>query len=104
VTAVEFSPDGVLLASGDRNGGLFVWEAGTGREFYTLKGPKAAVTDLAWRPDSNVLAAASEDGSVYLYEMQNGQPIKTWAAHTGGASSVKFAPDGVHSPPPAEIG
>ncbi len=33
VTAIEFSPDGVLLASGDRNGGLVVWEAPTGREF-----------------------------------------------------------------------
>ena len=28
--ALEFSPDGVLLATGDRNGGLFVWEAFTG--------------------------------------------------------------------------
>ena len=27
VTAVEFSPDGVLLATGDRNNGLVVWEA-----------------------------------------------------------------------------
>ena len=31
--ALEFSPDGVLLATGDRNGGLFVWEAFTGREY-----------------------------------------------------------------------
>ena len=27
VTAIALSPDGVLLATGDRNGGLFVWEA-----------------------------------------------------------------------------
>jgi WD40 repeat protein len=38
VTAVEFSPDGVLPATGDRNGGLFVWESCTGREFVTLRG------------------------------------------------------------------
>src|SRR4051794_11219007 len=29
ITCMEFSPDGVLLATGDRNGGLFVWEAHT---------------------------------------------------------------------------
>ncbi len=29
IYAVEFSPDGVLLATADRNGGLFVWEAET---------------------------------------------------------------------------
>ena len=32
ITAIEFSPDGALLATGDRNGGLQVWEAATGRE------------------------------------------------------------------------
>lgn len=94
VTAVEFSPDGVLLASGDRNGGLFIWEAGTGREFHTLRGPTAAITDLAWRDDSNVLAAASEDSTLRLFEMENGAQIKSWGAHGGGASAVKFAHDG----------
>ena len=39
VYAVEFSPDGVLLATGDRTGGLIVWEAATGREFFDLRGP-----------------------------------------------------------------
>ena len=33
VTAVEFSPDGVLLATADRAGGVWVWEAGTDRGF-----------------------------------------------------------------------
>ena len=57
ITAVEFSPDGVLLATGDRNNGLIVWEADTGREFQNLRGHKAAITDVSWRLDSNVLAA-----------------------------------------------
>ena len=35
---MEFSPDGVLLATGDRNGGMHVWEAHTGREYLTSKG------------------------------------------------------------------
>ena len=46
VTAVEYSPDGVLLATGDRSSGLMVWEAATAREFYTLNGQKAMITDL----------------------------------------------------------
>ncbi len=41
ITAMEFSPDSVLLATGDRNGGLFVWEGWTGREYLTLKGHTA---------------------------------------------------------------
>ena len=32
IQAISFSPDGVLLATADRNGGLHLWEAKTGRE------------------------------------------------------------------------
>src|SRR5262249_30857403 len=49
VTALEFSPDGVLLATGDRSSGLFVWEAFTAREYFTLKGHTSAITEISWR-------------------------------------------------------
>ena len=95
VTALEFSPDGVLLASGDRNNGLVVWEAQTGREFFDLRGHAQAITDVCWRLDSEiVLASSSEDGTVRLWEMENGAQIKSWGAHGGGVSSVRFAKDG----------
>lgn len=94
VTSLEFSPDGVLLATGDRNGGLQVWEAHGLREFHGLRGHTAAITEVAWRPDGNVLASTSEDASVRLWEMENGGQIKTWAAHGGGAQSVRFLKDG----------
>ena len=38
ICSLEFSPDGVLLATADRSGGMFVWEAETAREFQNLKG------------------------------------------------------------------
>jgi hypothetical protein len=58
-----FTPDGVLLATGDRNGGVWAWEAQAGAEFHTLRAHQARITGLAFRADSNVLASASEDGS-----------------------------------------
>lgn len=94
IYAIEFSPDGVLLATADRNGGLLVWEAETAREYLDLRGHGAAVTDVSWRLDSNVLASASEDGTVRLWEMQNGAQIKSWTAHGGGTLSVRFTHDG----------
>src|SRR5205814_3515367 len=86
--------DGVLLATGDRNGGLFVWESFTGREYFSLRGHTAMITDLSWRDDSNVLASSSEDTTIKLWEMENGGNIKNWGAHGGGAASVKFTHDG----------
>jgi hypothetical protein len=94
ITSLEFSPDGVLLATGDRNGGLFVWEGHTLREYLMLRGHTASITDVTWRGDSNVLASGSEDGSVRLWEMENGNQLKTWNAHAGGVQSLHFAHDG----------
>jgi WD40 repeat protein len=42
VYAVEYSPDGVLLASADRANGLFVWEADTARQWLDLRGHNQA--------------------------------------------------------------
>jgi mono/diheme cytochrome c family protein len=94
VYAVEYSPDGVLLATADRSGGLHVWEAETAQEYQDLQGHKDAVTDLSWRDDSTILASASEDGTIKLWEMNEGKLVKSWKAHEGGVLSVRFAHDG----------
>lgn len=94
VTALEYSPDGVLLATGDRNGGLAVWETASGAEFIQIRGPQAAVSEVSWRPDGNLLAVSSEDTQIRLFEMENGNQVKAWAAHGGGALSVKYHHDG----------
>src|SRR5688572_10456373 len=46
VTAVEFSPNAKYLATGDRNGGLVLWEAESGQEMFTLTGHKGAITAI----------------------------------------------------------
>ena len=52
ITAVEFSPDSKYLATGDRNGGLMLWEAATGQEMFNLPGHKGAITAITWRRPS----------------------------------------------------
>ncbi len=95
IYSIEFSPDGVLLATSDRSGGLVVWEGDSGREFHNLTGHKAGVTDVSWRSDSNALASASEDGNVKIWEMDNGKEIKSFQGADGlGVLGVRFAKDG----------
>lgn len=95
VLGTQFSPDGILLATADRNGNVFVWEAANGGEFFLLgQHRRGACTGLSWRSDSNVLASCSRDGTVILWEMNEGKQLKTWSAHGGGVESVSFTPDG----------
>jgi hypothetical protein len=90
IYAVAFSPDGVLIASGDRSGGLVVWEAATGRQFLDLIDHKGAINSLSWRDDSNVLASASDDGTVKLWDMVQGKAIKSINVNGGPVTAVRF--------------
>lgn len=90
IYSVAFSPDGVLVASADRSGGLAVWEAGTGRLYLDLADHKGAVNSLSWRDDSNVLASASDDGTVKLWDMNSGKAIKSISVNGGAVMAVRF--------------
>jgi len=94
VMAVEFSPRGDLIATGDRAGNLFLWEPVGGREYGTLKGHTAAITGMAWRPDGGLLATAAADGSVRLWNPADSSQVKNWQAHGGGVESIAWLRDG----------
>jgi len=94
VTAVAFSPNGQMLASADRNGGIILWDPDSGQELFTLAGHKSAVTALSWRDDSKLLASSSEDGTVKLWEMQEGKQAKSWNAHSSGALWASYSHEG----------
>jgi hypothetical protein len=94
VQAVAYSADGRFLASGDRAGGLWIWEAKTARELYNCAGHKDGVTDAAFRGDSNLLASASQDGTIKLWNTTDGTLAKSINAHPGGVLSVAFTHDG----------
>jgi hypothetical protein len=94
ITAVAFSPNGQVLASADRNGGLLLWDPDAAQELFTLGGHKSSVTALCWRDDSKVLASSSEDGSVKLWEPKEGKQVKTWNAHPAGVLCVSYSHEG----------
>lgn len=95
VLAVAFSPDGKLLASADRAGGMWVWEASTLREIHNCAGHRDAVNSVAFRGDSKVLASGSQDGTIKVWNMTDGSNARTIAnAHPGGVLSIAFTHDG----------
>lgn len=96
ITAIAYSPDGVLLATADRAGGVQVWEAESLAPYQTLAGHTARVTALDWSADSNVLVSASEDGRVRLWSMQagpDGAVAKEWVADPSGVLSMRVTSD-----------
>lgn len=61
VRSVAFSPDGKLLAAGNRYHTVRVWNVETRKEVTTLTGHMSDVWSIAFSPDGKTLAAADTD-------------------------------------------
>jgi len=93
VTALEFNHTSTYLATGDRNGGVVVWDSEVGQEVQTFTGHRGAITALAWRsPD--ILVTASEDGTVKTWSVKEGAQVKSATAHNA-AVAVRLTVDGL---------
>jgi WD40 repeat protein/predicted Ser/Thr protein kinase len=96
VTAVAFSPDDRLIASGSADHTVKLWDAGTGKEVRSLDRHKAGVTALAFSPDRKRLATASSDRTVRIWDSVTGQELHCFNEHDGAVNCVAFSPDGRH--------
>jgi RNA polymerase sigma factor (sigma-70 family) len=79
VMAVAYSPDGKVVASRDRFGTLYLWEAGTGKLLRRTKLPCAELSEIAFFADGRSLAVVEGwDGSVHLWDFASGrEPVPT---------------------------
>jgi WD40 repeat protein len=95
--ALAFAPDGRFLAGSrsDADGGILLWDLGTGRISARLRG-RFPARDLAFSPDGRLLAAGERDERrVTVWNLQTGQGQSIFReSTTGGITSVTFSPDG----------
>jgi WD40 repeat protein len=69
VKALSFSPDGKLLASGDNENSVRVWNAENGKEVLKFDGHKDAVFCVVFSPDGKTLASLSHDQTALLWKV-----------------------------------
>jgi WD40 repeat protein/tRNA A-37 threonylcarbamoyl transferase component Bud32 len=98
VTAVAFSPDDRLLASGGADNAILLWDTRDGRLVRRLSGHAGKVTDVAFSADGTRLASASADGTTRIWSAPDGKPLLTLRGHEAAVHAVAFAgPDRVVS-------
>lgn len=93
VTAVVFSADGMLLATGSQDDTVKLWDTRTGKEIRTFIGHSEDVTGLAFSPDGKYLASGSGHGTVKLWDVVNGQELGSLKAHQDKIVTMAFSPD-----------
>jgi WD40 repeat protein len=93
VWRVAPSADGQLIASGDTDGTVRLWETSTGRPVATLQGP-TGVWGVALSADGQVVASGGTDGTVQLWQHSTGRPVATLQGHTSTVPGVALSADG----------
>jgi WD40 repeat protein/class 3 adenylate cyclase/energy-coupling factor transporter ATP-binding protein EcfA2 len=94
-SSVDLSPDGSTLAVRTLDGALRLWDFRTRTPRTPPIDTGQQKGDVAFGPDGRLLATTGEDGSVRLWNAARGTPVGArMAGHPGGASSVRFSPDG----------
>ena len=94
VFAVTFSPDGRLLALGDVNNVVQVWDSRTGKVLVLCRGHQNRVYSVVFSPDGRTLASSSSETTIKLWNPINGECLRTLKGHQDRVRSVVFSPDG----------
>ena len=65
---IAVSPDGHLLATGNRNGTVILWDVETETVRFTVPHKKGWMTDIALSPDGRFLVTGSQDRTATLWD------------------------------------
>jgi WD40 repeat protein/transcriptional regulator with XRE-family HTH domain len=93
IHAIAFSSDGNLLALGDSNGEIHVYQVTDVKRRFTCKGHVSWITALAFSPDNKVFASSSTDSTIKLWDINTGQCLRTLEGHTNEVWSIAFSHD-----------
>jgi periodic tryptophan protein 2 len=77
VGAIEYSPNGQILASGDDSGKLKLWNTSTGFCFITFADHSGPITAVQFSASGNVVFSSSYDGTVRAYDLTRYRNFRT---------------------------
>jgi WD40 repeat protein len=92
VTAIAFSPDGMWLLVGFRNGGVLRWrlDGNDKAEPFEWHAHDGEVAGLAFSPDSKWVFTGGHDGRVKRWPIDgNGKDFKAWPPNDGRSEKIR---------------
>ena len=93
--AIAMSPDGLLLAVGERNGSIDIIDTATRKRVGpSLRGHSRGVEDLDFSPNGQQLASVGDDGKLELWSLGKEPSSREFWDSSDVLWGVRFSPDG----------
>ncbi|MGB7271977.1 MAG: NB-ARC domain-containing protein [Geitlerinemataceae cyanobacterium] len=83
-----------LLATGDEDGKILLWQVADGQLRLCCQGQTSRVRSIAFNPQGTRLASGGDDFTVYLWDADTGECLNTWWEHTDTVHCLEFSADG----------
>ncbi|NJN86132.1 MAG: hypothetical protein HC881_07200 [Leptolyngbyaceae cyanobacterium SL_7_1] len=93
VLTVGFNPDGTVLATGDVNHDIHLWQVADSKLLMSFRVEEGWVWSVAFSPDGRWLAS-SANRTVHLWDVQTGACVRTFNDYSDRVFAVAFSPDG----------
>jgi len=89
-TFLTFSTDGKILAAGNDDGRVILWETEQWKEILQLEG----LPPVSFSPDGNILAYSTINNGIKLLDIATGKEILTLKGHSKKINSISWSQSG----------
>jgi WD40 repeat protein/serine/threonine protein kinase len=83
-----------VIATGNDQGEIHLWDYPTGELLQVLGGHSAAVRVLTFSPDGKQLASGSDDQTVKIWDLSTFTQVYSFNGHTASITDLAYRPDG----------
>ena len=92
INALEFSPNGKKIVSGNSYGYIKIWDTFTG-ELTTIMRNKKSITSVAYTYDEKIIVSGSVDKTVKIWEASTGVLLNTFHGHLKSIICIALSMD-----------
>jgi WD40 repeat protein len=90
----SFHPNSKLVAAGDTDGAIRVWDVRSGDQKRVLHAGKAFISAVEYSPNGRLIVASDTDRTGWILDAVTGRILRTLRGHAGAINRARFSLDG----------